>query len=510
MLLGCEQLEDRSVPAALAYTGLVQSNVMNQYNWWDYQSHYYATPTRWDDLVFVGPQSSDDPGNYLPAPITATPGSMEYQMMVAQGVPVNQPLAPNADVTIPIGSLPTVHGVRLLSHYTGHVSVSDNQTIGWLDLQTGNHDQLGYNSDLTISTRLQFLGGTLNSTSNLGVVHITGNGNTPGPASANLKPPDGGSLTLGSTLSVEGLGYEGGGAGMGIYVGNYLTINDPDIITGEYCSTTVGLPAMAAATVGNAVGPEYQTSRIDFAKHDVDNRNKPYTLFVTKEKGRCDFIKNFRGSVKLLDAGSMSVAAGVTVFLNDPVDLQKDYSISVPAGGTFSMSSGSKLIINQIMSVAGTFNTLYVPGYEELSGPSRTKQTVMIFGSVDILATGTLSITEGALAGQYGRLEITGDLGSEGTLKMQMNGGKDGNAELVDCDYINVGKALAFSATSKLVIAATNATGEMSNNRKWNLAKATDGIVGTVPTPPGRYQADKVDADMVNDNKILVARYVAP
>ncbi len=72
----------------------------------------------------------------------------------------------------------------------------------------------------------------------LSAVHITGqNGQA---TTANLQPLLSSSVTIGSTISVEGLGYLGGGADMAIFVGDYAVKNGADIVTGTYCTTTVG------------------------------------------------------------------------------------------------------------------------------------------------------------------------------------------------------------------------------------------------------------------------------
>ena len=118
--------------------------------------------------------------------------------------------------------------------------MNDTQSVGTLELELGNIAQLSANdgvNDLVITTYLGFFGGTLNSTANASVVHITGSGGS--GATANLQPLLSPTLTIGSTISLEGLGYAGGGAGMAIFAGNYFFTNDADDIVGVYCAQEI-------------------------------------------------------------------------------------------------------------------------------------------------------------------------------------------------------------------------------------------------------------------------------
>ena len=490
--LRLETLEDRTTPATLDYTGLVPSNIMNQYNWWEPQSHYYATPTEWDDLVFVGAQPSGDT-TYLPPPITATPGSMEYQMMVMMGVPVNQPLHPNADVTIPLGSLPSVRGVQLISNYTGHVSVDNGQTIGTLDLRTGNLDQIGYNSNLTISTQLQFLGGTLNSTSYTGgVVHITGNGYTPGPAHANLLPPDGGALTLGSTLSVEGLPNGVGGAGMAIYVGDYIIKNGADINTNAYCAVEVGrgLPP-------NQPPPPLTVlhSATNFNVETVGAGAKEYSAFNVLAQGNCIFVGDFEGKAKvLISAGGWGrIAADVTVTLSDPVDanalssVEIDKSDDVDSAAIFEMYTGSKLVAPNGVGARGRFRTI-----------APRSGVVEVIGNIRVGSEGSLDVSYNYYFAppntheQFNYLNVTGSISVfGGRVAVSVDGNVDGEnyptSESTDGDSIHTTKFFSFAEGSKLEVRVANPVSNtlLRPGRTWDIISSADTIDGTVPDPLG-------------------------
>ena len=248
--LRVEQLEDRVTPANLTFTGLRPNTPMSQWNWYDTSgSNGYVVPTQNDDLYFVGEQSPGD-HTYLPVPMTAPEGSQMHMYMVMMGMPVNEAFQPNRNYTVPIDHLPTVRGIHLVDNYTqvdsdsGHVSVSSGQRLGTLDLHTGNLDQIGAYSHLYIGFYLGFLGGTLNSTSNTGsVVHLTGNITSPGQvATANLQPLLSSSLTIGSTISVEGLGYAGGGGALAQYGGFYNFTNGAGLFIDEFCFAQIAKP----------------------------------------------------------------------------------------------------------------------------------------------------------------------------------------------------------------------------------------------------------------------------
>jgi len=185
--------------------------------------------------------------------------------------------------------------------------------VGTLDLHTGSIAQRcagdGMN-DLWITTYLGFLGGALNSTATLGTVHITGSEGF--AATANLAPQTT-AITIGSTISLEGIGGEEGGSGMRISTGDYSIKNGADFLTGAFCSTEVGWLNQIPLPPINP----YETSKVNFFITAVPNGSKAYSNFTTGEGEYCNFIRDYTGSVKLRISGSMSIATGVTYPFSD-------------------------------------------------------------------------------------------------------------------------------------------------------------------------------------------------
>ena len=188
-------------------------------------------------------------------------------------------------------------------------------------------------NDLWITTYLGFLGGTLNSTATLGTVHITGSEGF--GATANLSP-EANPITLGSTISLEGLGDGENGSGMAIYCGDYTIKNAADFITGEFCSTVVGNQPLNP-------NPAVQTTIVGFEVEEVLNGGKNYSKFITDEGGECDFRRDFNGKVKLSNHGRMSIQAGARVTLEDPID-GTIASVTVFDAGVFTIADSSFLI----------------------------------------------------------------------------------------------------------------------------------------------------------------------
>jgi len=139
----------------------------------------------------------------------------------------------NADCVLPL-SLMALKGLHLIESYAGKVVTPDNLSVGTLELASGSIGQsyaMDGMNDLRITQLLSFTGGALNSSAPLGTVHLTG-ANGVG-ATAELSPGTG-AITIGSTLSLEGLGYAGGGATMGMSAGQYTFTNEANVIVGTY------------------------------------------------------------------------------------------------------------------------------------------------------------------------------------------------------------------------------------------------------------------------------------
>lgn len=298
------------------------------------------------------------------------------------------------------------------SDFTGTVELQDNTTIGSLYMAGGNIAMVGSpgsGNDLNITVTLNFTGGTLNSSSTLGTVHLTG-ANGFG-ATANLNPQSG-AITIGSTISLEGLGTATTGAGMSIFLGNYTIKNGADFNVGDYCDMQVGFTPFL---------PIPATSKVGFETVAVPNGGKPYTGFLIAKNGFCTFVHSFEGKVRVVDKGAMTVKTGAVVKLTDPVDpAGVAQSVLVDKTGTLNLENNSTLSVVNLIYVAGTFNTVYVADV--------ANQTVLIIGELFVDKVGSVIIADAAPANKFNRLTVTGNITLDGTLKMHVDGagaGKD-------------------------------------------------------------------------------------
>jgi len=466
----------RDVPAALIWVGVDPTNFTNYQNWYDYTEgsgglavpipgtvledddgdEFFAVPTAEDDLYFVGPQDTPPDGIYLP----------EFLRYGAN---------PNAHATIPT-TLLTLKSLHLVDNYSGTVSTHDNQHLGTLDLQTGSIGQIGGAADgvndLVITSYMGFLGGTLNNSGTLGMVHITGNNGV--GASANISVQTN-AITIGSTIQVEGLGTETSGAGMAIFGGDYSVERGVNFVSNQHCSVEVGKMNHIALNPLTA-GMPYQTSKVGFSQLNAPNAGKPYTVFLAKAGGWCKFVGDFKGVTKLVAEGSIWIETGVTVKLTDPVDAANDYSVAVAVGGEFTLYSNCKLIAPNAVVVSGLFETRY-------SGGPTIVKTAFIDGELEITATGTLSITQGAAADQFGRLDVTGEIKVTGTVQLELDASGEGANASVERDFIQTAKKFKFGPGAKLKVTPTNSTVAPAKDRIWDIIKADLGVFGAVPAP---------------------------
>ena len=160
-------------------------------------------------------------------------------------------------------------------------------------------------------------------------------------------------------------------------------------------------------------GLPYQTSRVGFSEQNAPNTGN-YTIFLARAGGWCKFVGDYEGATKLFAEGSIWLETGVTVKLTDPVNAAQNYSVAVAVGGDFTLYSNSKLIAPNAVVVSGLFQTRY-------SGGPTIVKTAFIDGELEITATGTLSITQGAAADQFGRLDVTGEIKVTGTVQLELD-----------------------------------------------------------------------------------------
>ncbi len=464
-------------PANLTFTGL-RDNFMSQWNWYDTsETHDYVVPTQYDNLYFVGAQSPGD-HTYLPVPMTATPGTPEYMYMVSMGMPVNEAFQPNRNVTIPIiqNILPEVRGVHLVSNYTqldnltGHVSVNDGQRLGTLDLRTGFFDQLGAYSDLYIGVYFGFTGGTLNSTTDIGdVVHLTGNISQAGVAAGYFQPPAGGALTIGSTISIEGLGTTNNGSGLFQLGGNYLFDNEAGVVVNAFCTIQMGGdstnvdenapvdPAFLKVAVVNTTGRE--------ALYTLKEGSKAIDVGIDIKKGRIEL----NGWLVVLPKGKLDVNTTTALA-----------TITVGETGKLTLGGDSRTTINKGISVSGTLTVI---------ATNTTNRVASIAGSLTINDSGLLSldyfnITTPAAVVTTG-LSVSGDVQISGKFLVAVDAT---TATSPTSSLLQVTGDLVFGANSTVIVNPyTTAGGDpvYHADQWWQIARAKS--ITNKPTAPIPY-----------------------
>ena len=191
----------------------------------------------------------------------------------------------------------------------------------------------------------------------------------------------------------------------------------------------------------------------------------------------------------------MNLAIGVVVTLTDPVDVALGFSAFVEPSGKLSMELSSKLVAPNSLIVDGKFNTIFRP-----VSVATTVQKATVDGDLEIAQHGTLSITDGAEADQFGRLDATGDVTLAGTVQMEVNGA----TRSPECDIIKSSKKFKFLAGSKLTITATGATAALQANRLWNVIDTLDDVIFNVPAPGDA----QFNATKQGTNKVVQIKYV--
>jgi hypothetical protein len=104
----------------------------------------------------------------------------------------------NADATIPAGA--QFAELHFVNNYSGRVTLAGTLTVGKLEMASAGAklDQPAAGRDITVTSQFVWTGGTLNSTTNLSTVTVTGS-----TATALIAPTSGGTVSLGSNISLS-------------------------------------------------------------------------------------------------------------------------------------------------------------------------------------------------------------------------------------------------------------------------------------------------------------------
>lgn len=168
--LSLESLDGRIMPALYTWTGMVDTDAANMSNW----------------MVMQGMI----PGQPPPPPPGLPDGDDEL---------IFGPMAFNSRDCVGLASATDSFAtVRIQSGYNGTVSLGEALTFGVFDLGSGAIAQPTSGTDLNITGAFTWTGGTLNNSTNAANVTITG-----ATATALFAPTGGGTVLLGSNISIE-------------------------------------------------------------------------------------------------------------------------------------------------------------------------------------------------------------------------------------------------------------------------------------------------------------------
>ena len=163
-----EALDDRLVPSADYWIGAVSTDASDPANWSGW------LPAAYDVLYFTGPP----PG--LP------------------GFPPPPPVADCYGLSAPAGG-GSYGGIWIASSYTATITFGGAITTDTFDQAGGEVSQPTSGTDLTVTNLFHWTAGTLNSSSHLSTVTITG-----AATSALVAPTNGGTVNLGSSIELSG------------------------------------------------------------------------------------------------------------------------------------------------------------------------------------------------------------------------------------------------------------------------------------------------------------------
>lgn len=214
------------MPALFAWNGSVSTDFDNPANWWSGTPN--TIPGAGDDILY-------DP------------------------VPTGQGSISPACENVHGAAGGAYRSVTLNNSYSGTVTLSSAFTTEELYLYNGALSQPVGGTDITVTAQFTWTGGILNSSSNLATVSIT-SANPMLPAAA-LIDPGGGTLNLGSNISLVSEAHLTTGAGT-----INVTNDEQTIDVGEYCSFNVNPGAGLSSIIAG------------LSKHLVIRATGQYTL----------------------------------------------------------------------------------------------------------------------------------------------------------------------------------------------------------------------------------------
>ncbi len=288
----------------------------------------------------------------------------------------------NASVTIPSGGSGTTQfaELHLVGGYTGTVTLSNNVTVRNLELTSGtlNKPATSFGSDLTVTVAMLWTGGTLNNTTNLATLTLSG-------ASATFAPVGGGTVSIGSNLTLTN------SATAVIFEGDYDFKNLPEVTVKP--GTKMEAKPLTVTTTVKYIG--------------VKQINVEAATFQVSGPGTFDAsgvpMYNSSGVVTFLGSTTVKLGGSVTI-----PNLGIQTSISYYQDGTsyLQLEAGSELRVAKETRIAGgTLRTLYNPNLAD----TVAAQTATLTGALAIRG-GTVSIcyNPGVGGKHYGTFYVEG------------------------------------------------------------------------------------------------------
>jgi hypothetical protein len=268
--------------------------------------------------------------------------------------------------------------LHMINSYSGVLSLS-SESFNTFEQTTGTIDQPTASTNLIVTESFNWTGGTLNSTTNLATVTLTGSTMT-----GTIAPTSAGTVYCGSNLNVED------GAQVEFDPGTISFTNNPDVNIGENSTADV-LPVTINSTV------KYSgVDQINLGTNALFSVTGPGTFDGTGVP-----LYNLGGTVSVL--GMATVQLGGKVTANNGVQVDASYC----QDGTLpylQIESGADLQVeNKALITSGKLLTLYNSNLLD----NVNAQTATITGDLT-LAGGTVIICNPGLQWHYGTLYVTG------------------------------------------------------------------------------------------------------
>jgi hypothetical protein len=413
-----ESLDDRIVPANLLWTDAAQDEQFgNPADWLNRDTLQPVTsaPVAGDNIYFDG--------NYFATHPWLNPNCINL-----------------------FGASSEYGSINLINSYAGNVSTPTGFQTAILDLESGSLDQLSSTADITVNQNFNFTGGTLNSTSNLANLIISGSNAT---ATFN---PNGRTVNLGDNISLQN------GAVATMNAGTINITNDNEQFNiNQFCGLKV-------APGGNLVASE----GIRF-NNSIDIAANAWLEVVSGTFEAGGLIEN--------DGGSFTLDSDTKAYVPGLNRLPGGWQYYTQNSGVTRLFGGSTLQTNPLARAYVAFHGGLLTTVANASGNSSATIDTPVFNFLG----GDLFIDEADPNHHYGTLTVTGSVNWLGGTYHPFVAG-DG----VQSDQWYAKGTFTVNAGTVLSPAALDGEGNpiMPNaNMRWAIIRADGGIPNPSPVP---------------------------